>query len=81
MNRSPYYRAVACAAVVIVTVASMNVYAEQPSGKSKELRHEAFLRGGTAISEALRDATTAQPIVSPGLVPPIPSAPSLIPPQ
>ena len=81
MNRSLYYRAVACAAVVIVTVASMNVYAEQPSGKSKELRHEAFLRGGAAISDALRDATTAQPIVSPSLVPPIPPATSLIPPQ
>src|SRR5262245_38210929 len=70
MKRSLFYRAVGCALVLVLSAATMDAYAETSRGVG-ELRHEAFLRGGTAISVAL--GSTESPLVSVDLVPPAPT--------
>jgi hypothetical protein len=69
MKRSLFYRAVGFALVLILSAATMDAYAETSRGVG-ELHHEAFLRGGTAISTAL--GSTESPVVSAELVPPAP---------
>jgi len=81
MNNSMLFRLIACAVILTLTASSINAYAGELARKPGELRHEAFLRGGNAISEAL----TAKPLIdqpaSASLVPPampkpaMPSAP------
>jgi len=67
---------------VILTVATLNAYAEEPVKSVTEVSQEAFLRGGTAISEALRTPSTPASLVSANLVPPAPTQPAMpAPPQ
>ena len=75
MKRSLAYRLTAYAVVLILTVATMDAYAEQSLRNPKELRHEAFLRGGTAISEAWNSVKLAVPVVATSIVPPAPPVP------
>jgi len=69
MKRSLFYRAVGLALVLVLSAATMDAYAETSRGVG-ELHHEAFLRGGTAISAAL--GSPGSPAVSADLVPPTP---------
>ena len=68
MKRTLFGRAIAGSLVLVLTVAAMNVYAEQPG-------HTAFVKGGAAIAVALNPkATTATPAVAENLLPPSPPA-------
>src|SRR6476646_10572374 len=68
MKRTLFGRAIACSLVLVLTVAAMNAYAEQPG-------HAAFAKGGAAIAAALNPkATTATPTVAENLLPPSPPA-------
>lgn len=62
-------RSVACTVVVFLLMGSLTAFAAKPSGNSEGLVREAFLRGGSAISEALLDATSTAPIVAADLIP------------
>jgi hypothetical protein len=78
MKRALSYRLVACAVVVILTLTTVNAYAEQPL--RNDLSREAFLRGGGAISDALREAASPNAVAAAELLPseaPRPAMPSL----
>ncbi len=64
MKRSLLCRIIACC--VILTIATLNVFAEQPPRKIERASERAFLRGGQAISDALHERTAkADPLIPP----------------
>jgi hypothetical protein len=69
MKRSAFYRLVACFVIVTIAASATNVFAGEPA-------REAFLRGGTAIREALSAKTVEATLVAPELLP----SPRVIPP-
>ena len=66
MNGSWSYRIVAC--LMILTMASLNVFAEQPA-KTGSAGERAFLRGGSAISDALAERTAPKESIVPPKLP------------
>src|SRR5262245_8837192 len=53
MKRSLVFRSIACSVVIVLTLTTINAYAEQPLRSAAKARHQAFLRGGDAITAAL----------------------------
>ena len=81
MKNSTPFRFIACLVILALTTVSTDAFAGELARKPGELSHEAFLRGGKSISEALAAKTVADPATSANLVPPempkraVPSAP------
>src|SRR5215813_47651 len=63
MKRSLSCRIIAC--FVILTIGTLHVFAEKPSAKIGTASGRAFLRGGSAISEALNERTTTTETIVP----------------
>ena len=74
MKRTKSWRLTAFALAAILALASTHSYAEQASAGRGSLRHEAFLRGGSAIAEALSEKPIV-PLNSALVVPPDMPAP------
>lgn len=82
MKRSLGSRFTAWLLIVVTTLGAVNLFAESGARSAEEARHEAFLRGGDAIADALT-ARSATPITLATLLPPnqpaSPPAPSPVP--
>ena len=68
MKRSAFYRMVACFVIVAIAGTAGNA-GNAIAGFAGEPAREAFLRGGTAITEALAAKTVAPSLVSAELLP------------
>lgn len=65
--------------VLCVALLINSVPAYAAGASAEELRHEAFLRGGNAITEALNTKTEAAPLVSSAIEETIPAKPAPMP--
>lgn len=73
MRYSMPFRVIAWTVVLFLTLGSINVFAEKPGS------HKAFLRGGNAISEALHQSKTPEPLLAARFIPAQPPAMSAMP--